>query len=611
MQTLFDSVKWNTSPTAYWTIQYEYGRSGSSMIYRFSWKVWLGYSSSWYKNGLQLQLFLNGVQNNVTIKGYDSSVNDGWSYSGTTGWYTVSNKTSGTTPFYARLYDTSDFSVQATSSTYSLTVSSAASYLGAISNFDVDAGVTIPITKYDSYNTDTLVVSYGGTTVCTVPEITNGAKVVFDSNQLSTIYNLMKSVNSGTFTFTLTSKSGSTTIGTSTQTATGSITGANPTYSEANVTYADTYDAIVNITGTNQHIVQGKSSLSVYLAAATGNKGATISQYTVVVNGVTKTLTAAGTAVFGVINSASDLTATVTVTDSRGNTTKVERKITVVPYTAPSMDVTLERLNNYEDTTYLTVNGSISSVNGNNRFTLDYKYKVSGGSYGAEQRMASNTTYTLTCDKNYSYIFSITITDRFGAITKEYTLDRGAFPLFIDTQKNAVGVNEFPTSGEALRVAGGVACFDDGIVLKSGNKSFKITVNDNCYCATFDGFTEWINPPMVIGTEYRTTERWNGKPVYIKAVNIGTLSQDEIEVITPTPNLDVCVDVGGVATNTNGDGRTSYVLPRVRKDRNIYLSAMRWINSDLTTDIYIYQSADASISTFTATVWVKYTKTTD
>lgn len=133
----------------------------------------------------------------------------------------------------------------------------------------------------------------------------------------------------------------------------------------------------------------------------------------------------------------------------------------------------------------------------------------------------------------------------------------------------------------------------------------------NCYYRTVDGVDEWINPPMIIGVEYRSTERWNGKPVYVKAVNLGTLSQDEIEVVIPTPNLDVCVDVGGVATNTNGDGRTSYVLPRVRKDRNIYLSAMRWINSDFTTDIYIYQSADASISTFTATVWVKYTKTTD
>lgn len=30
------------------------------------------------------------------------------------------------------------------------------------------------------------------------------------------------------------------------------------------------------------------------------------------------------------------------------------------------------------------------------------------------------------------------------------------------------------------------------------------------------GEWEWVNPPMMVGVEYRTTERWNGKPVYAK-----------------------------------------------------------------------------------------------
>lgn len=35
---------------------------------------------------------------------------------------------------------------------------------------------------------------------------------------------------------------------------------------------------------------------------------------------------------------------------------------------------------------------------------------------------------------------------------------------------------------------------------------------------------EWENPPMIPGEEYRTTERWNGKPVYVKAVYLGALT---------------------------------------------------------------------------------------
>lgn len=30
---------------------------------------------------------------------------------------------------------------------------------------------------------------------------------------------------------------------------------------------------------------------------------------------------------------------------------------------------------------------------------------------------------------------------------------------------------------------------------------------------------EWVNPPMVLGVEYRTTERCEGKPVYAKRIN--------------------------------------------------------------------------------------------
>lgn len=35
---------------------------------------------------------------------------------------------------------------------------------------------------------------------------------------------------------------------------------------------------------------------------------------------------------------------------------------------------------------------------------------------------------------------------------------------------------------------------------------------------------EWENPPMVVGTEYRTTERWKGSPVYAKALDVGYLA---------------------------------------------------------------------------------------
>ena len=44
------------------------------------------------------------------------------------------------------------------------------------------------------------------------------------------------------------------------------------------------------------------------------------------------------------------------------------------------------------------------------------------------------------------------------------------------------------------------------------------------YTISSDGYNEWINPPMVLGTEYRTTERWNNKVVFTKIANCGKMT---------------------------------------------------------------------------------------
>ena len=41
-----------------------------------------------------------------------------------------------------------------------------------------------------------------------------------------------------------------------------------------------------------------------------------------------------------------------------------------------------------------------------------------------------------------------------------------------------------------------------------------------CYAREFNGWLEWLNPPMAMGSNYRTTERWRGKPVMINAQEV-------------------------------------------------------------------------------------------
>ena len=460
MEALFESRQFATSPKAYWTIKYEHRRNGSDMQYRFYWNVWLGSSGSWWYNAFKLPLYLNGTNvATIQVKTYNDS-EKGWNKSGTTDWYTVSGKTSGTVPFYAQLVDTggyaqANWNVQDTSATYNLYVDPAGSDLGTISNFTIGNAITIPITKYSSDFRDDLVIKYGSTTVKTVSGITNGASVSFTTSELNTIYSLMSTVNSGTFSFTITTYSGSTSVGTSSKTATGSITGANPTFPASKITYKDNNTTTSNVTQNNQYLVQNLSILLVTIASATGNKGASITKYEATINGVTKTITSAGNIDFGVINSGSDLTLSVKVTDSRGNTTTATKTVMFLPWSLPTEIISLKRKNNYEDESYLKVVATYSSINSKNTITIKYQYKkTTDSSYSSQTTISNNTQKTITLSKDYAWDFKITLTDKFGTTTYNTVLPKGKFILFVDTKKLSVGVNCFPSNNESLEVNG-------------------------------------------------------------------------------------------------------------------------------------------------------------
>lgn len=48
---------------------------------------------------------------------------------------------------------------------------------------------------------------------------------------------------------------------------------------------------------------------------------------------------------------------------------------------------------------------------------------------------------------------------------------------------------------------------------------------------------EWVNPPMVVGVEYRTIERWKGKAVYTKTVSLGTVAAGENTISLGIPGI--------------------------------------------------------------------------
>ena len=238
--------------------------------------------------------------------------------------------------------------------------------------------------------------------------------------------------------------------------------------------YVDNNSTTVALTGNNQHIVQNYSSLVAQVGNATANNGAGgISKYVVECNGKSAQSTSSGNLTIGTVNSNRNVDLKLTVTDTRGLTASKTITVTMLAHSAPTASVTLERLNHYEDETYLTVDTSISSVNGKNTRTIKYRYKVSGGNYGSYETIPDGEEYVFSLDKNNAYIFEIVVTDALGAtFTKEYVLNKGMFPLFIDTRKNSVGINCFPENGNSLEVNG-----LDISTIKEFTKSIQLPAN--------------------------------------------------------------------------------------------------------------------------------------
>ena len=105
------------------------------------------------------------------------------------------------------------------SGTATLDTINRASKLNVIDDFKLTDTITINITKYITTATDKLQIKLGDTLIREVANITNGYELTFTTTEQTTIKNLMTSPQA-TLIFLLTTTSGDTTLGTSTQSAT-------------------------------------------------------------------------------------------------------------------------------------------------------------------------------------------------------------------------------------------------------------------------------------------------------------------------------------------------------------------------------------------------------
>ena len=342
------------------------------------------------------------------------------------------------------------------------------SKFGTIPNFTIDANpnvgaaFSVPVTKYASSFTDALSISVGGSTVATRSGYTSGT-VTFSASELTAIYSKM-SANSATFTFNLTTKNGSTTIGTDSKTAVGSIssTGRAPTFSASNVSYADTNPTTLALTGNASKIIKGQSTVAVTLATkASANKGASLGSnaYAVSVGNATQYVNQSATfpATVSFSNANAD-SAGVVVTDSRGNKTSITKTMTVVDYAPPTatgkatrvnpdytgQTVKLELSGTYTNWTGLTTANGIQSLQYRTR---QYPY----GSWSAytsitPTQSAGKWSFSNTISGTYAagnqYEVEVVATDRLASATLSSVVDTITPIMDIDADTRCVGIGK-------------------------------------------------------------------------------------------------------------------------------------------------------------------------
>lgn len=255
----------------------------------------------------------------------------------------------------------------------------------------------------------------------------------------------------------------------SSKAVTFSVANANPTI--GSITYQDTNTTITSITGNNQWIVRNKSNLQITLNNLTAIKGATLSSATVNINGNIQSFSGiSGTSItsvslnVGMLNISSNITATITLTDSRGFISSYTKEITVLNYESPYSTITLARLNNFYTQCNLEVDCTYSNLNNKNSITIQWQSKkVSDSSYSALQTIQNNTQTPIQLDNQYQWNVRIVTTDSLGtSVSYVLFVDKGIPIIFFDKDKNSVGINCFPANDESLEVGGMVV---NGVVL--------------------------------------------------------------------------------------------------------------------------------------------------
>ena len=175
------------------------------------------------------------------------------------------------------------------------------------------------------------------------------------------------------------------------------------------------------------------------------------------------------------------------------------------------------------------------------------------------------------------------------------------------------GVSDAPFSAGSMIVIKRSAGYAFQVAFRDDIKKTEMAVRK--LTASTWGEWEWINPPMETGVEYRTTEKYNGKPVYMKLVDFGALpnnaSKDVLFTSSSGANseiIDIRVRISPPKDSVSGSKAEfdAYLGVAESSAPSFAAYTVAWSGPSGTHAVRILTKKD--MSNYTATVMAKYTK---
>lgn len=278
-----------------------------------------------------------------------------------------------------------------------------------------------------------------------------------------------------------------------------------------NFEYFDNNSAVTDILGSNQFLVKNKSVLVVEIPSGDKMKikrWAEPEKYTAYLDTLSGDIIYSTSDTFREIGTpvtAGTLSLRVTAYDSRGNGKSVNKDVIIFDHDKPIINLDVSRLNNFEDTTTLSINGTynrivIDNVDKNTIKSVQYRYREVGGEWSSYTTAKTTVTagkftcndITLSLDNTKSFEFEVIATDNFDTGNTGGIVDIGEAIFFISTNKKTCYIN-----GEEVAIKKDVIAkntYQSGLDLND--------INDTCFYYVNGGSNKPIANNGFVFTQY-------------------------------------------------------------------------------------------------------------